>query len=105
MTLADLDGLDRIFKIYNFALVLSVRSQSNGNETSSKLLFCVQIGTNNDISAVASSWKAIFCPGGRRLFGFLPVPKNDFLVVVAIKAQEVDHFRGIDEDETNKNRK
>ena len=77
----------------------------NDNETAAKLLCRVQTGSNNDKSAVASNSKAIFCPGGGRMFDFLPVPKNIFRVVVATKSQEVDHFYGIDEEKTNKNSK
>ena len=57
------------------------------------------------ISTVASNSKAMFYQGGGKMFGCLPVSKNNFSVVVVTNTQEVDHFHGIDEGETNKNSK
>ena len=55
--------------------------RANGNETAAKLLRRVQIGSNNDISAVASNSKAIFCPVGGETGVISPCVKNSLLLI------------------------
>ena len=70
------EPLNRIFQNLRFFTF-----RFDDSKTAAKLLCRVQMGSNNDISAVASNSKAIFCPVGGRTGVISPCVENSLLLI------------------------